>query len=179
MTKISLLLLLLMIPSVANGFVVNPTAAVRLRSVALNAFDVSGMWNAGLSFGKGQFRFYKSFDSWMGVFPKEDREAFPEIFNLPKGTYEVILSKPLGIVFEEIEPGKGVFVQDLVEGGAAERQGKIQKGDVLVGITAVKIVGAKWERRLLPARPFDFDTVIGAISSNDPKWGCDDVVLCK
>ena len=115
----------------------------------------------------------------MGVFPKEDREAFPEIFNLPKGTYEVILSKPLGIVFEEIEAGKGVFVQDLVEGGAAERQGKIQRGDVLVGITAVKIVGAKWERRLLPARPFDFDTVIGAISSNEPKWGCDDVVLSK
>jgi hypothetical protein len=49
----------------------------------------------------------------MGVFPKEDREAFPEIFNLPKGTYEVILSKPLGIVFEEIEPGKGCFCAGL------------------------------------------------------------------
>ena len=65
------------------------------------------------------------------------------------------------------------------QGGAAERQGIIQRGDVLVGITAIKVVGAKWERRLLPARPFDFDTVIGAISSNEPKWGCDDVVLCK
>jgi len=66
---------------------------------------------------------------------------------------------------------------DLVEGGAAERQGKIQKGDILVGVTAVKVIGAKWERRLLPARPFDFDTVVGAISSNDMKWGCDDVIL--
>lgn len=68
---------------------------------------------------------------------------------------------------------------DLVEGGAAERQGKIQKGDILVGVTAVKVIGAKWERRLLPARPFDFDTVVGAISSNDVKWGCDDVILSK
>ena len=83
----------------------------------------------------------------------------------------------MGIVFEEIEAGKGVFVQDLVEGGLAERMGKIQPGDVLVGITAVKIVGAKWERRLIPARGFDFDTTVGAISSNEPKWQCNDVVL--
>jgi hypothetical protein len=146
---------------------------------ALQAFDVSGMWTSGLSFGKGEFKFYKSFQSWMSVFPEDDRKSFPEIFNLPKGTYEVIMNKPLGIVFEEIEPGKGVFVQDLVEGGNAERQGVILKGDILVGVTAVKVIGAKWERRLLPARPFDFDTVIGAISSNEPKWGCDNVVLCK
>lgn len=115
----------------------------------------------------------------MSIFSEEDRQAYPEIFNLPQGTYEVSMKKPLGIVFEEIEAGKGVYVQDLVQGGAAERQGIIQRGDVLVGITAIKVVGAKWERRLLPARPFDFDTVIGAISSNEPKWGCDDVVLCK
>jgi hypothetical protein len=125
----------------------------------------------------GDFAFYKNFDSFMKPFTQEDREEFPEIFNLPKGVYEVSLTKPLGIVFEEIEAGKGIFVQELVEGGLAERQGKIQPGDVLVAITAVKIVGAKWERRLIPARKFDFDTVVGAISSNEPKWGCADVVL--
>ena len=27
-------------------------------------FDTSGMWNAGLNYGKGMFKFYKSFDSW-------------------------------------------------------------------------------------------------------------------
>lgn len=85
--------------------------------------------------------------------------------------------QPLGIVFEEIEAGKGVYVQDLVEGGLAERQGKVQPGDVLVAVTAVKIVGAKWERRLIPARDFDFDTAVGAIGSNDPKWQCNDVIL--
>lgn len=115
----------------------------------------------------------------MGVFPEEDRKAYPEIFSMPKGVYEVSLPKPLGIIFEEIEIGKGVFVQDLVEGGAAERQGKIQRGDVLIGITAIKVVGARWERRLLPTRPWSFDTVVGAIGSNEPKWSCDNVVMSK
>jgi hypothetical protein len=159
------------------GFVVTPQFA-RQNSV-LHGFSTSGMWNAGLGFGKGDFKFYKSFGEWMKPFPEEDRQAYPELFNLPKGVYEVSLRKPLGIVFEEIVAGKGVFIQDLVEGGAAEQQGKIKIGDVLVGVTAVKVVGAKWERRMLPARSFDFDTVVGAISSNEPKWGCDDVVLSK
>ena len=57
--------------------------------------------------------------------------------------YEVSMAKPLGIVFEEIEIGNGVFVQDLVEGGFADTQGKIQPGDVLVGVTAIKVVGGK------------------------------------
>merc|ERR1712125_147826 len=75
--------------------------------------------------------------------------------------------------------GKGVYVQDLVEGGNADIQGIVKPGDVLVGITAVKIVGAKWERRLIPCRTFDFDTMVGAVGSNDPKWGCSDVILLK
>eukprot|EP00980_Cylindrotheca_fusiformis_P008211 scaffold1736_cov127-Cylindrotheca_fusiformis.AAC.25 len=141
------------------------------------SLTVPGMWGAGLNFGKGDFAFYRSFDDFMKPFTPEDREAYPEIFKIPEGVYEVSLTKPLGIIFEEIEVGKGVFVQDLVEGGLAERQGKIKKGDVLVAITAVKIVGAKWERRLIPAKSFDFDTVVGAIGSNEAKWGCNDVIL--
>jgi len=113
----------------------------------------------------------------MKPFPAEDREEFPEVFNLPKGLYEVRLLKPLGIVFEEIEAGQGVFVQELVEGGNAAIEGTVQPGDILVGITAVKIVGAKYERRMIPSRKFDFDTMVGAVGSNDPKWGCSDVVL--
>ena len=92
------------------------------------------------------------------------------MFSLPKGVYEVKLGKPLGIVFEEIEVGKGVFVQDLVEGGSADRQGIIKPGDILTGITAIKVSGAKWERRLLPAKNFDFDTTVGAIGSNEQKF---------
>lgn len=112
----------------------------------------------------------------MSPFTDEDRAAYPEIFSMPKGVYEVGMVRPLGIVFEEIEMGKGVYVQELVEGGIAERLGRIQPNDVLIGITAVKIVGAKSERRLIPARNFDFDTVVGAIGSNDRRWGCEDVI---
>ena len=36
---------------------------------------------------------------------------------------------------------------------------------------------AKFERRMIPARTFNFDTVVGAISSNEQKWSCNDVVL--
>ena len=36
---------------------------------------------------------------------------------------------------------------------------------------------AKFERRLIPARKFDFDTTVGAIGSNEPKWSCNDVIL--
>ena len=149
------------------------------KSSQLYSISASGMWNNGNNFGKGQFKFYTSFNGWMKPFTDEDREAFPEMFELPKGVYEVSLTKPLGIVFEEIEAGNnGVFVVDLVEGGNADRLGGvIQKGDVLIALTAVKISGAKWERRLIPATEFDFDTVVGAISSNDEKWGCTDVIL--
>lgn len=139
--------------------------------------ETSSLWNRGLSFGKGHFKFYDGFDKWMSVFPDQDRKAYPEVFQYPQGVYEVKLNKPLGIVFEEIATGKGVYVQDLVPGGNAAMDGSVQPGDVLVGITAVKVVGAKYERRLIPARKFDFDTVVGAISSNIPRFGCDDVIL--
>ena len=113
----------------------------------------------------------------MKPFPDEDKEAFSELINFPSGVYEVSLRKPLGIVFEEIEIGKGLYVQDLVEGGnAAKSGGAVQVGDLLIGMTAVKIVGAKFERKLIPARGFSFETMVGAVESNEPKWGCGDVV---
>jgi hypothetical protein len=143
-----------------------------------SSIDTRFMWNAGLSFGKGEFAFYVSFDRFMSPFPQQDKDANPDLFNLPKGVYEVALPKPLGIVFEEIEQGRGLYVKELVEGGNAEGLGgMIKPGDVLVGMTAIKIVGAKYERRLIPAFGFDFDTMVGAVESNAPKFGCDDVVL--
>jgi hypothetical protein len=145
---------------------------------AATGIQTGFMWNAGLSFGKGQFKFYNGFDEFMKVFPEEDRLAFPETFQLPKGVYEITLKKPLGIVFEEFEEGSGgLFVQDLVPGGNAERSRQVQVGDVLVGMTAVKVVGAKYERRLIPARKFDFDTMVGAIGSNDERFSCTNVIL--
>ncbi|KAL3787153.1 hypothetical protein ACHAW5_004723 [Stephanodiscus triporus] len=138
---------------------------------------VNGIWNTGNDFGKGKFRFYDGLDSYMKPFPDEDRQLYPEMFRLPKGVYEVRLSRPCGIVFEEIEPNRGVYVQDLVEGGNAANEGTLKEGDVLVGVTAIQISGAKWERRLIPARRFGFDLAVNAIGSNEEKWGCNDVIL--
>lgn len=158
-----------------DATVVTPTTT---RCYATTGVQTSFMWNAGLNFGKGQFKFYKSFNEWMSVFPEEDRAAYPETFQLPKGVYEVSLKKPLGIVFEEFDNKPGVYVKELVEGGNAEKKaGSIQVDDVLIGITAVKVVGAKYERRLIPARKFDFDTMVGAIGSNEERFSCYDVVL--
>ena len=49
------------------------------------------------------------------------------------------LPKPLGIAFEEVEPGKGVVVDYLVEGSNAEQCGRIQPGDILIAVTAYKV----------------------------------------
>mmetsp|Transcript_1828 Transcript_1828/g.2735 ORF Transcript_1828/g.2735 Transcript_1828/m.2735 type:complete len:209 (-) Transcript_1828:229-855(-) len=163
----------------ASGFapLANPKQVAKsVTSTSLN-ISVPGMWTNGNAYGKGQFKFYKSFDSWMSPFTDDDRKEFPELFQLPKGCYEISLPKPLGIIFEEIEIGKGVYVVDFVEGGNADRQGTVMEGDVLIGVTAIKVVGAKWERRLIPAKDLSFDVVVGAISSNEAKWGCDDVVM--
>jgi len=164
-------------------FVRNGSSIQSSKTKCHSSISTSGMWNAGLSYGKGQFRFYKNFEEWIAPFPEEDRKEFPEIFTFPEGVFEVSLKSPLGIVFEEIEIGKGVYVTDLVEGGNAERYNRqagdnaIKPGDILVGISAVKVIGAKWERRVIPALNFDFDTVVGAIMSNEEKWGCSDTVL--
>lgn len=184
-TTLSVLLVSLLASGFTNAFTFIPRSSKisTTSSSSLNAegetssLSISGMWNAGNSFGKGQFRFYENFRKWIEPFPMEDREQLPEIFNFPKGVYEVVMTKPLGIIFEEIEVGKGVYVNDLVEGGMAETMGKVEIGDVLTGVTAVKVVGAKWERRLIPSLDLGFDTVVDAIGSNEIKWGCEDVVL--
>lgn len=56
---------------------------------------------------------------------------------LPKGVFECSLKRPLGIQFEE-QDARGVQVLSLISGGNAERSKKIQAGDSLVGVTAVR-----------------------------------------
>ena len=113
--------------------------------------------------------FYSGFDAWAAEYPQEDRDAYPELFKLPKDCYEVILEKPLGIAFEENVDG-GVVVDYLVEGSNAEKCGAIKAGDVLLATTAAMSIGPKFERKLIPSRYLDFDTIMGAIGSNAPKF---------
>lgn len=128
-------------------------------------------------FGKGEFKFYDGFDKFMEPFPDEDRDEYPEMFRLPKGVYEVAVQRPLGIAFEEVQPGQGVLVDYLVEGSNAEKTGAIKPGDVLIAVTAVKVFGARWERKLVNCKFLDFDMIMGAIGSNEPQWGAKNVVL--
>ena len=83
--------------------------------------------------------FYEGFDKWAAEYPQEDRDTYPELFKLPDNCYEVILDKPLGIAFEEVQPGQGVVVDYLVEGSNAAQCGRIQPGDILVAVTAYKV----------------------------------------
>jgi hypothetical protein len=164
------------IPSTAKTTTTTATIS-SLYAASGSMIDTSSMWNRGLNFGKGNFKFYDGFDKFMNVFPKEDKELYPEVFNLPLGVYEVRLEKPLGIVFEELDTRVGLVVKDIVDGGNAAIDGTILVGDILIGISAVKVVGAKYERRLIPARKFDFDTMVGAVQSNDSRYNCYDVYL--
>jgi hypothetical protein len=173
----SLLLSTTPAPTLPTPSTTTKTRTTNTRCYATTGIETNFMWNAGLSFGKGQFKFYKGFNEWMSVFPEEDRATYPDTFQLPMGVYEVALKKPLGIVFEEFDDKPGVYVKELVVGGNAEKSGIVQAMDVLIGITAVKVVGAKYERRLIPARTFDFDTMVGAIGSNEERFACTDVVL--
>ena len=72
----------------------------------------------------------------------EDGDACPvyELAQLEE-VFHVSLGKPLGLVFEEVEPGqrKGVRVAELSEKGAADRSGAVQPGDVLVALGATAV----------------------------------------
>ena len=138
---------------------------------------------------------------------------------LEEGVFEVKLEKPCGIGFEELGPipgSYGVSVNLLVPDGNGARSGKIEVGDLLVGVTAVVVNGAKFERQMLDCRRthahvhflrphprphprtvhrlavwllsearsarlgcrrWPFDRVVDAIGSNEPKFGCEDVIL--
>jgi hypothetical protein len=128
-------------------------------------------------YGKGPFKFYSSFESFMAPFPQEDRDEYPEQFSLPKGVYEVAIPRPLGIAFEEVEPGRGVLVDYLVDDGNAATDGVIQRGDILIAVTACKEFGPRFERKLIPSRGLEFDMIMAAIASNEPRWKCYDVVM--
>jgi len=113
--------------------------------------------------------FYEGFDKWAAEYPQIDRDTYPELFKLPDKCYEVILDKPLGIAFEEGEDG-GVVVDYLVEDGNAAKDGTIQPGDVLLATTAAMAIDVKYERKLIPSRYLDFDTIMAAIGTNEPRY---------
>jgi hypothetical protein len=134
-----------------------------------------------MEFGKGFGSYYDGWDNWAKEYPQEDREAYPALFSLPEDCYEIKLSKPLGIAFEEIEGSSGGVVVDyLVEGGNAQKSGMIKPGDVLLATTACMGRDGTFERKIIPSRYLDFDSIMGAIGSNAAKFSktrTNDVIL--
>ena len=124
---------------------------------------------ATMEFGSGFGHYYSGWDDWVKEYPAADREAYPALFSLPKDCYEITLNKPLGIAFIENDDG-GVKVDYLVEGGNADASGVIQPGDVLLATTACMGRDGKFERKIVPSRYLDFDTIMNAIGSNAPKF---------
>jgi len=114
---------------------------------------------------------------------------------LPENVYEVVIQRPLGIGFEEDGPligMSGVSVNMVVEDSNAAKgeqvlsnvggenkavAGRVAIGDKLIGVTAIKYQGSKWERVLFNCRKWSFDTVVDAIGSNENKFISDYVIL--
>jgi len=135
-----------------------------------------------MEFGKGFGSYYSGWDKFCSEYPEVDRQTYPALFRLPDECYEVVLDKPLGIAFEENDGGgrNGVVVDYLVEGGNAEASGAIKPGDILLATTACVGRDGTFERRLIPSRWLDFDTIMAAIGTNEAKFSKDrsnDVIL--
>jgi len=152
-------MLLLLTPTLASALLLN---SPRCPSVASRA-------HATMEFGKGFGSYYSGWEDLCNEYPEVDRETYPALFRLPNHCYEVMLLKPLGIAFEEGDDG-GVVVDYLVEGSNAEQSGVIQQGDVLLATTACMGRDGTFERKLIPSRYLDFDTIMAAIGSNEPKF---------
>ena len=100
------------------------------------------------------------------------RRARRERESLRMNDVRVRLGKPLGIVFEECEPGgsEGVRVASLVEGGNADVDGKIFVGDKLTEVSAVVFGGemdgiggklySNWKREMIPCGKLEFNTIM-------------------
>jgi hypothetical protein len=66
-----------------------------------------------------------------------------------KNYFKAVLSKPMGIVFEENdEENGGIFVVSLSEGGAAETEGTTKPGDQLVAVNTIKVSGMVFDDAL-------------------------------
>ena len=116
----------------------------------------------------------------------------PPVAAIAGETVSVRLPKPLGIIFEEVNPGEpeGVVVAGLVEDGNAELDGRILVGDKLMRVSAVQFGGQESllklgdgaqftavTRNLIPVTALPFDVIMAAIGSNEGRWGYTDVAL--
>jgi len=97
-------------------------------------------------------------DRWMGWSVAKDDEteeakaqadaAFVDSMD-SENYVTVELTKPMGIIFEENdEEMGGIFVQSLLEDGAASQHGVLKEGDQLVAVDGVKVSGKSFDNAL-------------------------------
>jgi len=69
---------------------------------------------------------------------------------MDEGNYvAVMLTKPMGIVFEENDNDfGGIFVQSIKEGGAADTNGVLMEGDQLVAVGTTPVFGMPFDDAL-------------------------------
>jgi hypothetical protein len=106
-------------------------------------------------------------DRWMG-WNVQSTEEIQKVASTPDNFVDsmdsanyvtAVLTKPMGVVFEENdEETGGIFVISLSEGGAAEKDGTIKPGDQLVGVNDKKVAGLPFDEALGCIVDADFET---------------------
>lgn len=106
----------------------------------------------------------------------------------------VTIKQPLGITLAENVTDKLVFVESIEPGSNADKNGQVSVGDILVGCSGVVLKEAKlsgsFEKEGYGQRPYDnwetvyfdcrgkqYDTIMAALSSNNPRWGINTITL--
>lgn len=108
-------------------------------------------------------------------------------------TVKVTIKQPLGIVLAEDVENNCIFVEEIEPGSNAQEH-DVTVGDVLVGCSGVVLKEAKlsgsfekegygqrpydnWETVWVDARGLQYETVMSALRSNNPRWGINTITL--
>lgn len=106
---------------------------------------------------------------------------------------KVTIKQPLGIVLAEDVKNNCIFVEEIEPGSNAEEH-DVSVGDVLVGCSGVVLKEAKfsgsfekegygqrpydnWETIWVDTRGLQYETVMSALRSNNPRWGIRTITL--
>lgn len=133
-----------------NDFRVHPvrTSVGRTQCKVLKMMDGSlDSWEMEFGSKDADIKFHKDdditeLDDILGpdapleVIMEQNRRLFSddESFKLLDGAEEVTISKPLGVVMEELPDGK-VFIDEIFPDGNAHKAGALREGDIIVAVS--------------------------------------------
>eukprot|EP00287_Rhodomonas_sp_CCMP768_P005088 CAMPEP_0196740204 /NCGR_PEP_ID=MMETSP1091-20130531/29930_1 /TAXON_ID=302021 /ORGANISM="Rhodomonas sp., Strain CCMP768" /LENGTH=141 /DNA_ID=CAMNT_0042085215 /DNA_START=173 /DNA_END=598 /DNA_ORIENTATION=+ len=107
-------------------------------------------------------------------------------YEVPEHCRKIRIEKPLGIILEEVDQGKGAYVVKVNEGSNAQNAG-VQVGELLVACSAATLKAGKegryaetgyggrpfdnWEIVMFPCIDTPFKSIMQALASNNDRWG--------